>query len=574
MKFRIIEVNYELIIREHDKHCAPKDEKKEFYLNVFKDITDENTELNKIISKIIEDTKSPDTKKNNSESEQQPASISDKVDCEVIFMLLPVEALTNWYFFNVLALSRYRKKQKDNNYHVCPIVFITLLNLFNDENRKYFNLDKRIKYLDNSIWQYYVPVENLDDLLKETISTIHKNYEMHLYDMVVAQEFVEFQSRLMKNSYIENLGAGHEKHIAPFVFHSETEMKKKANEKMKEIYEKIGNNIKEFTFMFNVLLIDDFANQSLNTNSKIELVHSKEKIILELFDNKGEIKIEKITLKLNIDSTSHTNVLDDVIKRITTNSEEKKKKYDILFLDYLLGEKDDRERELGSELFIDKKFKVLTKHKGPMDKYWVLPITSFSKAMLDKMLEAGVNRIHKHWYIFDGADPISTPQLFRYNLIKLIDIQLYQAIVSKQDIINFILANLTLVYNDTDKTIAESNFAQEFRLNAKRLYGIFMHRFGIKEALKHDAQSGSAFAQSVINYYEKNDDAFEAQRFYEYTRKLIYLIGYATHQATPQMYNLLNYIVSAIPKFDDEKKNDKVKGFLKAVRKYIDSLTF
>jgi len=247
-------------------------------------------------------------------------------------------------------------------------------------------------------------------------------------------------------------------------------------------------------------------------------------------------------------------------------------------LDYLLGQKSgaSNKREYGDEFLLKlKKNNDLLKLRGPLGRFWIFPVTSFSNAMLSKLEEEGIGRIDDVWYIMDGADMINTPELFKYNFLQLIYLQLNTAIVTIEDIARFVMVYKTErkeTESDRSNSISDID-VYPIRQNARRLYGIFMRRFGLRGVLKHDDKQGSVFAQSVLGYmYEKRP---EDMKFYESVRKLLYLVGYSTHSDAALMWDLLTYIDSIVEsiKFDDSKIDiNKVKDFLKYIRKYISEL--
>lgn len=255
---------------------------------------------------------------------------------------------------------------------------------------------------------------------------------------------------------------------------------------------------------------------------------------------------------------------DEFYKKIfKDNLKEKNNQYDVILLDYLLGEKNINKRELGSEIFTDARFSAMSKHKGPLGKYWIFPITSFSNAMRNEISGEGIQHIHDDWYLFDGADPISTPQLFRYNLFKLMYLQIQQSLITKDDIINFISS-----YLGDEKIEENKEVGYIIRQQSRRLYGLFMQKFGAVESLKSDAENGSAFAKSILKYTKDNDDQLENQHFFEMVRKTLFLVGYGTHQDVPRIWNLLVEIEDILAK--DEKT--KMDGFLMSVRDYLNHL--
>lgn len=111
----------------------------------------------------------------------------------------------------------------------------------------------------------------------------------------------------------------------------------------------------------------------------------------------------------------------------------KLKKYDVILLDYLL--KDNSENHYGYELLED-----ISKHakddtyklgKGPNGKFFFLFISAYSSAIYERLLAEGLNQTEDYWQISIGACPTNTPQLFLYNLIKLMENRLEHTGIEK-----------------------------------------------------------------------------------------------------------------------------------------------
>lgn len=99
-----------------------------------------------------------------------------------------------------------------------------------------------------------------------------------------------------------------------------------------------------------------------------------------------------------------------------------------------------------------------------------------------------------------------------------------------------------------------------------------MHKFGMREALKSDAENNSAFAKSVGEYLD--NEGFEDQRFYEYARKLIFLIGYGTHYDAPRMWEIFTFIRDEVNKLNlPENKQHENDKLFERITNYLNTLT-
>lgn len=81
---------------------------------------------------------------------------------------------------------------------------------------------------------------------------------------------------------------------------------------------------------------------------------------------------------------------------------------------------------------LNKLFSGLRKYKvGPCGRYFFMFISAYSSAVHERLLAEGLNQSEKFWFINVGACPTNTPQLFLYNLIKLMDKRLNDSHISK-----------------------------------------------------------------------------------------------------------------------------------------------
>lgn len=106
----------------------------------------------------------------------------------------------------------------------------------------------------------------------------------------------------------------------------------------------------------------------------------------------------------------------DVIKKnLESISEEQKEKIvkDISKILQLLSNKENEE-------FADKeKVKI-----GPMGRFYIVFTSAYSSAVYERLLAQGLNTNEDYWCISTGACPTNTPQLFLYNLIKMMEMRL------------------------------------------------------------------------------------------------------------------------------------------------------
>lgn len=72
-------------------------------------------------------------------------------------------------------------------------------------------------------------------------------------------------------------------------------------------------------------------------------------------------------------------------------------------------------------LVLNEQFKNDEYKIGPHGKIFFIFISAYSSAVYERLLAQGINQSEDYWFISVGACPTNTPQLFLYNLIKLME---------------------------------------------------------------------------------------------------------------------------------------------------------
>ncbi len=478
------------------------------------------------------------------------------------------------------------KKDRKDIYSPKPVITIgwfDILNEINEEFLFYLNPNRKFAFLDSSIWNFYVPLEgkNFKERLESALESIKNNFNNDLYNLNVSIEFIEFQIRLMFNSFLIDID-GHSNYISPFVFHSEQRMKKMADRELEVIEENTGTSIK-----WNFLLIDDYAEKKLaGTTKDITKLDIIKKIVntnnfIEKKEYKNKNTAEKVIERMTFESVYSYKMLlckqknEEVICYFTEKLEKCKEIkakgkcnslhnniYDVILLDYLLG--DDYtdgaktgNREYGHDLIVSINNLIKNNEslkKGPMNTFWFFPVSVFANAMLDRLREQGISHISEHWYISRGADPINTPHLFRYNLFQFLKLQIDLAHYEASHIVEFI----------RDNPISNIEGSDKVRKWAKTVLGSFLYRFGKKEILEMDSNNHSKFAKSMLKYIK---DEVEDAQIYDYVKELLYLLAYRTNHNALEMLELFRFIETHNAFKSTTDKN--VKDVLDAISEYI-----
>lgn len=361
-------------------------------------------------------------------------------------------------------------------------------------------IQEAIHYLTNSETKKF-PFENKDQIIQT----------QSLYDLSVAKEFIEFQTRLQKNAYL----TGSHNDILPIIFHSEEYFKKEFEEKVikiKDILSNLGfgNGNKA---IFRVLLIDDFSKKPLRKENENKNNINKYQILKRLSEGFEtlEFDIESNDKDFNFEIDNITDLIID-------------KKPDIILLDYSFGQ----ENEKGSEIFeklVNEKYKQL-KYKGPFNKLWVFPVTAFANAFIDEIRSKGLGFIDERYKLSRGADFINTPNMFKYYFSKMV-----LEIISVRDNIltqNFeeVLNKIEEDYKDKDeiRKYASKKFNEHLR-NKRKIDLLFQSDSGILNSIKGTKEEINR-VQKQINFYEQ----------------LLYNLTYRNHESNEEIvifYDLL-----------------------------------
>ena len=353
------------------------------------------------------------------------------------------------------------------------------------------------KNKENVLGKYLRKSQDCKTNFYEAVCSICKNYKKNLYRLKVAQEYADLSARLTKQSY---LSGAHATGVSPFIFHSEMAAKqliqrefrlredtKKFPFDMKGNYESGSTLDRISNHRWRILLLDDKAVNYMDTEPfKSENDQDKggwnckKTIILNLLESqkclKGKVVYRPVNnSKCKLDSAHNANILklpnkDTVVlieyAQSLNEAKEalKEKKYDLVLIDYLLNQEDGTHYgyELLEEIWDDQQehkndeehliYKSIKPHRHL--RMYCMFISAYSSAVHDRLLAEGLNQSEKYWYINLGACPTNTPQLFLYNLIKLMDKRIEDAHIGRLSV-DGIIEILKKIY-DGAKSVREN----------------------------------------------------------------------------------------------------------------------
>lgn len=480
--------------------------------------------------------------------------------------------------------------------------------------------DGRALYLDSSVWIRYAQSEDAVQNIKDLFAECHKR----IYKTANAQEMQEFRARLAKNSSLKSFVGGHYGDVIPFVFHSETEMKgliyedsinadkeKIGASSLKAKLSRYSRKEKGAELHWRLLIVDDNAYQDNDSEEKkvqkCEVIANVLKDDCYLACENSESAFPKCTRCKNMikefnEKSKRDKQYFTINLECATNIEEavdklKKKRFDLILLDYLLGEKKNKDsRDYGTDLLKDLKKqyedRILIKDclseedatsleefmqaQGPFGKLWIFFISAFSNAISEKMLSEGMHYNTDYWYIARGACPTTTPELFRYNLYSLF----YQQIKSITDASVVKVADdgskadsgvvtlLDLLGHIFEEAVATrdramKNFNSLLRLRAH--YDILKRDYYMGGKDKPDAEkNGSPLVQALFP-----DMKYYSNAFWEHTQHLIYLVAFGNIRQWNEMWDEYIFIKDILHKAEVENKIEDEHSTVRKVERYI-----
>ncbi|MDD2600502.1 MAG: hypothetical protein PHO37_14970 [Kiritimatiellae bacterium] len=432
---------------------------------------------------------------------------------------------------------------------------------------KLFHIDPRYAWIDSSIWLRYIQLTNIFEVdLKNLLSEIALYYQLGMYNTLVARENLDLMLRKLEQNYINDFKRGktgsHAKDITPYIYHSETKLRKQAQKTCEKVLKYLNNS--QDRQVWRCLLVDDHSDTQLthyfdkpDTRSVIELLN-------ELLNRISDECLPKKRFKEGFKSFFHFDCkpkddpcgyVDYALKRIYQIDRERNG-FELIILDYLLKQDgDSKTKEKGTELLVElhkeeKESIGKCQYRGPSDRFWIIPLTAHSSAFQDELIVQGIPHYDKDWCITEGADLASTPNKFLWIMLSTIHIQLQESIFELEDI-NMFFAVHPFISKDEDNL-------QSWALYA---LGSFVNRFGKYTRYMMETPK-SGFGKFVHEYYMRNADL---RFYYKSFVNLLMLISSGSKTEWREMYERITRIEkklsvekesyeSIIETFDEIKK--------------------
>ena len=488
---------------------------------------------------------------------------------------------------DIFAVNEIYKEYKN-----IPIVHITETDVF-DEDEQLHYVPRFKKFLDSSIWHYYIPIYKFDKKnnkwhykefnasLKQKIQEIIRNYKLGLYRLNITREYVELNKRLLSNSFL--IKKTHGQYVAPFIFHSESEFKRTLDA------EQI-RRCKYTTKKWRILLVDDCSNLCLSEDDQTERnrkgdvddmtqAHKlaetgKLRIIIEdiLLTSKLDIAwccpsarelkdiaaFNDYNTRVNKDNRTLHHTISLRWNYINENSHDfkisivcaksihdaliliKYLKFDLILLDYLLGDHPkEARREYSYELLKEIERNLSLNEQsywiGPQNRFYFMHISAFVPAISERLQEQGLIRDTPYWHIARGACPTNTPYLFLYYLYRLMEKRYNEMSLGKESG----MSGHTLV--DFLNNIFDDDF-KKVKYKASKHFNTLLNLRNKYDIMKHDVYDEDSNLDwlhkrgSLLVYSLFPDIKCYSNAFWEHMQQLIYLVAFGTVRQWPEMW--------------------------------------
>lgn len=472
-----------------------------------------------------------------------------------------------------------KRRLDEETYHPCPIVVIgpdDLMEVMGDERPAYaeypevrtlvqHKLDPRFRFFDSSIWHRYVPVfppTDFDERLKSTVQDILAYYRQGLYETIVAQEYLEYDCRILRESYFLDLDSGHAKSVTPHRFHAESKMKLLADKAMEELG----------PYTWGCLLIDDYFQEPLRTAKNTTPVSepdtpNKTQLIEALINRRTNQNpvVKILNHEEAYEGEGWINFGEQLLKKYP--------KADVVMLDYFLGnDAPSPEEQFGYELIrkIQDPQQNLNIFK-PFEKFWIFPISVFSGSFSNHLQLGGTHRINSHIELADGVDPVNTPELFRYLFYKFLQEQKMDVGVNLLDLAEKI--DRQLKAQKSIRKILTAHYAEITFLNSK-LATIEKVAENRKSNLRGSGEAGKDHSVFARHYLVAVDKGRVLKDLCIHLQNLAYLVAFGSGLEWAKMWKSYRFIQSALQgmSFNDSQFQEGVsrgKEILRQIERYI-----
>jgi hypothetical protein len=290
-----------------------------------------------------------------------------------------------------------------------------------------------------------------------------------------------------------------------------------------EVIKKLKNDILSYNIQglkINIVLCDDHAEQKIE-----KTVYNKKEIIIKNFGLKY--------LDVNFfDISTCTN-----LKGLYNQPD-----CDIILLDYKLGSDEKGKEKTGTQYFIARLEESKKEKHQFLGKNWVLPISYLSSEMIEDFREKNVAFTENDLVLSLGADPISQPYRFLYELLYILNEQLKRAIgwTIEDNFMEYLKKANDLI--EFIKGCKEIN-----REGTKNLFSEVSTLFHRIHTIKNNKREG--LYQSLNNKIKDEEKKIEILSLY---RDLLYQLSFMKHEDNELLFFLLTDLEDCLKNYSQK----------------------
>ncbi len=244
----------------------------------------------------------------------------------------------------------------------------------------------------------------------------------------------------------------------------------------------------------------------------------------------------------------------------------KEKKYDLIFLDYLLDKTNDKQNygySLLNDLYREREEKGEFKEfkLGPAGRFLFMFISAYSTAVYERTRAEAINLSEDYWHISLGACPTNTPQLFLYNLLKLMEKRLKDS-----GLLNLSAQGIGKLMSDIYHDASGGNAVR--RKANKQYEKVLSLHYHYRKVMKDVAipMSDSVFDSKgsvlMTEFAQKNQNL---GGLLEHMANLVHITAFGTIRQWPEMWEEYLYFKALY----EQMPGEKMEGLFDDIEKYI-----
>ena len=207
---------------------------------------------------------------------------------------------------------------------------------------------------------------------------------------------------------------------------------------------------------------------------------------------------------------------------------------------------------------------------GPRKRLFFIFISAYSSAVYERLLAEGLNQSEDYWFISVGACPTNTPQLFLYNLTKLMEKRLDDSGILKLSP-NEIYKLINKIYTPKEKDPQKESVRKRANAFYQEVLSLQYHyRSILKDVEIPFGQNSSLFDTKgsvlMTNFIQNR---INPGGMLEHLTQLIHITAFGTIRQWPEMWEEYIYFKAQFEKQLDDVSTDDFNTLCQNIENYI-----